>query len=163
MQKERWRSRACKCCGNLAADQPRLAHSRNDHAAFATVEQLDGLLEAGVKPLDQAGNGFGLDSQDALGGFKAHDLSHARTNFEISISRFTSGLNCSRGKAFEPSDKAFDGSSCTSTKIPSTPAATLARARGSINSGWPPPHFSSAAGECTQCGAADTTREPQFS
>ena len=40
--------------------------------------------------------------------------------------------------AFGPSESAFAGSSCTSTKMPEIPTATAAEARGSMNCGWPP-------------------------
>ena len=143
--------------GDFAADETGFAHAGDDHAAFAAVEQLDGLLEAGVEALDEAGDGFGLDAQDALGGLETHAFSqraHELGNFQQALQQ---RLELIEGSAFEPSESAFGGLSCTSTKIPSAPAATLARASGSMNSGWPPLDFPSAPGNCTECVASKTT------
>src|SRR5512146_893761 len=72
----------------------------------------------------------------------------------------TAKISCSRlrrrvsSSALAPSDFACLGLSCTSRKIPSTPAATAARASRGINSGWPPLTAPSpllaAEGSCTE-------------
>jgi hypothetical protein len=66
------------------------------------------------------------------------DFSHFRTKEDNSFNRTNNPANWVNGKAFAPSESAAAGLSCVSKKMPSTPAATLARASGSMNSGWPP-------------------------
>src|SRR5918993_3408883 len=54
MEKVGRRTSARQRRGNLAADNPGLAHSGHDHAAAALEEQLHGPLEVAVDPVHQA-------------------------------------------------------------------------------------------------------------
>ena len=85
VQKKRRRAGAGESGGDFSADQAGLAEAGDDDASLARIEKLDGLLEALVETIDQAGDGFGFDSQDALGGGEAV----ARFDAE-----FASALDC---------------------------------------------------------------------
>ena len=97
---------------------------------------------------------------------------YAPNPFQSGSSRFpftSPSMACSRRqksasrlsrRALAPSDSAFSGASCTSTNTPSTPAATAARASGSINSGWPLDALPAPPGSWTLCVASNTTGQP---
>ncbi len=61
-------------------------------------------------------------------------------------------------RALGPSDSAFSGSSCTSTKMPETPTATAAEASGSMNCGWPPDLPPARAGQLDAVGGVENHR-----
>ena len=69
----------------------------------------------------------------------------------------SSGLRSLRSRALAPSDLALCGSSWTSTKRPSMPAATAARASSGMYSGWPPLMPFAAEGCWTEWVASKTT------
>src|SRR5579859_6971526 len=138
MQEKGWRAGAGKGGGNFAADEAGLAHAGDDDAAFAGEEQIDGADKGIVEAREDVLNGLGFDAEDTAGRFQAHALLQLRTRVESSLRRERSRGSCARGRALGPSESAAAGLSWVSRKMPSTPAATPARARGSINSGWPP-------------------------
>src|SRR5216684_6916535 len=138
MQKNGRRTRTRKRRGNFSADQSRLAHSDDHDATLACQQKIYSLLETGVEPLKKFGKRLRLDAQNASRGIEAHCTLQPRTRAAICLSFPRSAGNSASGKAFVPSDSALAGFSCTSRKMPSTPAAVPARASGSMNSGWPP-------------------------
>src|SRR5260221_6349684 len=138
VKKASWRASAGKGGGDFAANQAGLAHAGDDDAAFAGEEEIDGadkgIVEAGEDVLDC----LGFDAENAASGVQTHALLQRRTRVESSLRRARSWGSCARGRALGPSERAAAGLSCVSRKMPSTPVATPARARGSVNSGWPP-------------------------
>ena len=160
VQEKRRRAGAGESGGDFAADQAGLAEAGDDDSSFASVQKFDGFFEAGVEAVDQAGDGFGFDAQDALGGCEAHwgRASHSRASARELAEFFpAAGETCSSGSALAPSESALAGLSWTSRNIPSTPAAVPARASGSMNSGWPPLDFPSPPGNCTEWVTSKTT------
>ena len=67
VQEERGRAGARQRRGDLAADDARLAHAGQQHAAAAGGEQIDGGGERGVQAVDQPEDGVGLDAKDLPG------------------------------------------------------------------------------------------------
>jgi hypothetical protein len=72
MEEERRRAGGSKRRGDLLPDDARLPNAGDDDAPLAGKDQLDGLLEALVEPLQQAFNGLQLRLQDFLGYLKTH-------------------------------------------------------------------------------------------
>jgi hypothetical protein len=58
--------------GNFAADQARFAHARDDDAAFAGEEKIDGAVEGRVEASEEIVEGLGLNVKDATRGVEAH-------------------------------------------------------------------------------------------
>src|SRR5258708_20698596 len=135
MQEEGGSAGARKGGGDLAADEARLAHSSDDDAAFAREEKIDGADERVVEAREDVLDGLGFDAKNAAGRFEAHALLQRRTRVESSLRRARSCGSSTRGSALGPSERAAAGLSWGWRKIPSTPGATPARARGSLNSG----------------------------
>ena len=86
VQKKRRRAGAGKGGGDFAADQAGFAQSGDHDAAFAAIEEFDGALEARIKALDQAGDGFGLDAQDTLAVSGVRSLARLRSLDRIACS-----------------------------------------------------------------------------
>src|SRR5579864_7351584 len=135
MQKKGWCARARKRRSNFARDDPGLSHSGEDHSSLAREKNIHGAIKRRVEPRQNIQNGLSFDFQNAPGGIQAHGKLQRRTTVESSFNRLSRTGSCESGSALGPSDSAAAGFSCVSRKIPSTPAATPARASGSINSG----------------------------
>src|SRR4029077_9493365 len=145
---------------------------------LAPVQKFHRRFELPVEPFDQPRNRFRLDPKHPFRSrqrrlrviarlrrlYRASRATHHASHFLTSPPSATifsiSPRNCPSASAFDPSESAFAGLSCTSRKIPSTPAATPARASGSINSGCPPLDFPSPPGSCTECVTSNTTGQP---
>ena len=54
--------------GNLAADEARFAHPRDDNATFTGEEKIDGTVEGSVEASEEIVEGLGLDVKDATCG-----------------------------------------------------------------------------------------------
>src|SRR5256885_13377751 len=145
MQEKRRRARAGKGGGDLSSDKAGFAHATDNHSAFACKQHVNSFDKAGVQPGKHILNGLCLDLEHTAGCLQTHRLltcagtcegageGQRRTNAANSFSRDSKPASCERGKAFAPSESAADGLSCVSRKMPSTPAATPARAKGSMN------------------------------
>ena len=72
VQEKSWSAGAGEGGGDFSSDQAGFAEACDDYSSFAGVQKFDGFFETGVEAFDQAGDGFGFDAQDALGGFEAH-------------------------------------------------------------------------------------------
>src|SRR6266481_2944077 len=162
MQEEGGRAGAGKSAGDFAAYEARLAHTGDDDAAFAGEEKIDGADEGIVEAREDVLNGLDFDAENAAGRFEAHALLQRRTRVESSLRRARSCGSCARGRALGPSERAAAGLSWVSTKMPSTPVATPARARGSMNSGWPPLAWPWPPGSWTEWVTSKTTGWPSF-
>src|SRR5258705_13376539 len=138
MQEEGGRAGAGKRGGDFAAYEAGLAHAGDDDAGFAGEKKIDRADEGIVEAREDVLDGLGFDAKNAAGRFEADALLQRRTRVESSLRRARSCGSWTSGSALGPSERAAAGLSWVSRKIPSTPAATPARARGSINSGWPP-------------------------
>src|SRR5208337_3921650 len=157
MQKERRRAGARERSGNLAADQPGFSHARHNHASLAGEKHFDRAIERSVESCQYVLNGLGFNAENAARGFQAHALLQRRTREESSFKRARSCASCAKGRALGPSESAAAGLSWVSRKMPSTPAATPARASGSMNSGWPPLAWPCPPGSCTEWVTSKTT------
>src|SRR5207249_11448182 len=101
---------------------------------------------------------LGLNLEYAAGRFQAHDDVLQRRTTVLRLFNFkSSACSSESGKAFGPSERAAAGLSCVSRKTPSTPAATAARASGSMNCGCPPLERPCPPGSCTECVTSKTT------
>jgi hypothetical protein len=72
MQKEGRGAGAGKSGGNFSSDKAGLAHARDDDAAFASKEQVDGAVESGVQASEDVLDGLGFDLKDVARGWEAH-------------------------------------------------------------------------------------------
>src|SRR5262249_1362590 len=115
-----------------------LAHAADHDATLAGEKQIDGCFERGVQSRKHVQDRLRFNLEDAARGGKRHAAPQRRTICESSLSRASRAGSSARGRALAPSERAAEGLSCVSRKIPSTPVATPARASGSMNSGWPP-------------------------
>ena len=104
------------------------AHSATRQDASSIRERIYALPGIGYGVLLYTGT---ADSEGTLGGLiqvgrRIHE--HIRSALELGGAlRFSSrGSSLASGKLFGPSESAASGLSCTSMKIPSTPAATAA-------------------------------------
>src|SRR5215469_11439566 len=158
MQEKRGRARAGERRRDFSADQPGLAHPADHHAPFAREQHVYRFFEAGVEACEHVLNRLGFDFEHATGRFQAHDDAPQRRTTVLRPFNFkSSACSSESGKAFGPSERAADGLSWVSRKIPSTPAATAARASGSINCGCPPLERPCPPGSCTECVTSKTT------
>jgi hypothetical protein len=57
-----------KGCGNLAANEARFAHPRDDNAAFTGKEEIDGTVEGSVEASEEIVEGLGLNVKDTTCG-----------------------------------------------------------------------------------------------
>src|SRR5579871_2174176 len=133
MKEEGGRAGTGECRGDLAGDESGFAHASENDTAFAGKKEIDGFFERGVEAREDVLDGLGFDFEDTAGGVEAHCEFHFRTRVESSLRRARSCGSCERGSALGPSERASAGLSWVSRKIPSTPAATAARASGSMN------------------------------
>src|SRR6266581_6820444 len=157
VQKKGWSAGAGKGGGNFSADETRLSHAGDDDAPFADEQDVHGFVEAGVQPREHVLNGLRFDLEHTPRGIKAHFALHRRTTV-LSPFNFVSKLRSSdSGRALGPSESALAGLSWVSRKMPSTPAATPARASGSMNCGCPPLDWPCPPGSCTECVTSKTT------
>src|SRR6266436_10024723 len=162
MQKKRGRPGAGKRRRNLAPDQPGLSHARDRHTALAREEHVHSLGEAAVQSSFHLLQRASLNFEHPPRRLQTHCALQRRTMPANSFSRASSPANCGSGNAFGPSESAAAGLSCVSKKIPSTPAATPARASGSMNSGWPPLAWPCPPGSCTAWVISKTTGYPSL-
>src|ERR1700730_9699382 len=160
MQEKRRRAGTGKRCRDFSSDQPGLTHSAYNHAALASEEQVHGAFEAGIEPRQHVLYRLCLDLKHPARGTEAHGALQRRTSEESSLSRASKPASCESGRAFAPSERATAGLSCVSRKMPSMPAATAARANGSMNSGCPPLAWPWPPGSCTECVPSKTTGKP---
>src|SRR5262249_9047077 len=141
MKKPRRGAGAGERGGDLPADQAGLTHARDDHAALALEEELDGLLEVAVDPVDETKDRCRFDAENLAGEFQAGQrvgqTAAARAMACMRASRVSSGSSNDSRSAFCASLFACSGRSWTSMNIPSTPAATPAEASGSMNCACP--------------------------
>src|SRR6266853_889959 len=150
-------SRAGKCCRDFPADEAGFSHASHNDASFAGKQDVYGFFEIAVQTREHILNGLRFNSEHAPCRVQAHFSLQRRTT-ELSPFNFVSKLRrCDNGRAFGPSESALAGLSCVSRKIPSTPAATPARASGSMNCGWPPLAWPCPPGSCTECVTSKTT------
>src|SRR5262249_10024902 len=156
MQEKGWRASARKSRGDFFADDSGFAHSRNYDAAFASEEKIHGVVKSCIETREDVLNCLRFDAENAASSVLAHALLQPRISSESCFILESRAGSCARGSAFAPSERAAAGLSCVSRKRPSTPAATAARARGSINSGWPPLAWPCPPGSCTECVASKT-------
>src|SRR5258708_7278767 len=138
MQEEGGRAGAGKSGGDFAAYEAGLAHAGDDDAAFAGEKKIDRADEGIGEAREDVLDGLGFDAKNAAGRFEAHAVLHHGPGGGSSLWGARSCGSWTRGSALGRSERAAAGLSWVSRKIPSTPAATPARASGSINSGWPP-------------------------
>src|SRR6266478_2150775 len=157
MQKKGRRAGARKRGGNFSRDQAGLAHAGDDDTAFAGEENINGFHKGGVEPREDVLDGLRFDFEHTARGVQAHCTLQRRTTVESSFKRLRRAGSCASGSALGPSESAAAGLSCVSRKMPSTPAATPARASGSMNSGWPPLAWPCPPGSCTECVTSKTT------
>src|SRR5215470_19005342 len=135
MQKKRWSPSARERRGDFSRDQAGLAHSAGDDTPFAREQNLNRSFKAGIEPCENILNRLRLNLQHAPRRLQAHEALQRRTTELRLFNLRSSAPRCASGKAFGPSERAAAGLSCVSRKIPSTPAATAARANGSMNCG----------------------------
>ena len=142
MQEERRRAGARQRRGDLPADDARLAHAGQDDAAAAAAAAA---RRRGRSARRAAATSARIAAASVSSTLRASaQISHAvssgaaagasarLTIASIAIRRRSSGSSRSRRSAFCASLLARAGSSCTSRKTPSTPAATPADASGSM-------------------------------
>src|SRR5207302_10968127 len=63
MQKKRRRARAGKCGGDFFANDTGLAHTGDDHAAFACEKEIDSAVEGRVQARENVLNGLCFDAE----------------------------------------------------------------------------------------------------
>src|SRR5213080_2207199 len=151
--------------GDLPAHDAGLADAADDHPPAAGEQQLDGAREAPVEAVAQRRQGAPLDVEHAprareprFGGHRRRALPRSARSMATSSPR-SAGRSAS-GTLVAPSESARLGSSCTSMKTASAPAATAARASGATNLRSPPDAVPSPPGCCTLCVASNTTGQP---
>src|SRR5262249_18093037 len=151
--------------GDLAADEPRLAHAGHDHAPATRAQHRDRMLETHVELGDKAEDRVGFDAQDALGQttqvgrtIGAHGLTAAPMAPSCSRSRGRSSMRSMFGpsESGRPSGNVRSGSSCISMKSASTPKATAARASAGTYWRSPPERSPAPPGSCTEWVASNT-------
>ena len=130
---------------DLPADDARLAHAGEDHAAAAVAHQRDGGREALVEAIGErpARRPPRSAAPCGPGPGQPSDLTIRST----ATSWRSSGSSRPSGRALAASLLARGGSSWTSMKTPSTPAATPARASGAMYCGEADGHAVAGAGQ----------------
>src|SRR5205814_1057789 len=151
--------------GDLPAHDAGLADAADDHPPAAGEQQLDGAREAPVEAVGERAQGPPLDVEHApcareprLGGHRPRALPRSARSMATSSPK-SAGRSAS-GTLVAPSERARLGSSCTSMKTASAPAATAARASGATNRRSPPEAVPSPPGCCTLFVASNTTGQP---
>src|SRR5206468_2796004 len=107
--------------GYLGADEPRLAHPRDNDSALAGVQSVDRPIERFVEARDQIQDGVRLELENLAGDVAGHQRPLTRASIETTARR--SGSTASRRSAFGPSLRAAEGSSWTSQNSASMPTA----------------------------------------
>ncbi len=183
MQEEGGRSGAGERGGDLAADDPRLAHARQDDPA-AAVEQAGGspartgrrcgrrareIGRALPSRRHLAGRGSTASCLDRLRARRRAGVADRRGSLRRSAfdrarqrwSRAAAAEQRSRRQGVGASLFAGAASSCTSRKTPSTPAATPAAASGSMYCDRPEDMPSPPPGSCRLCVTSKMTGDAQ--
>ncbi len=157
VQEEGGRAGARERRGDLAADDARLAHAGDDDAAAAVADQRDGAREALVEPIDERPDGGRLGLQHLAG---ERQISHRTSRSGRTRDQLARAAPRARssGRALAASLLARRGSSWTSMKMPSTPAATPARASGAMYSRQAGGHAVAGAGQLQAVGHVEDDR-----
>src|SRR5436309_2470238 len=155
MEKVRRSPGACQGGGYFGAYEAGLSHPADHDSSSASHEGINGGLEGRSDSWDQVSDSLRFRPENLATDFAGHELlPMASAMRPTSASR---ARNLERGRAFGPSERAFSGSSWTSTKRPSAPAAIPALARVSINSLSPPEYVPPMPGRWTEWVASKIT------
>src|SRR5262249_52401882 len=151
---------ASKRRGEFAADQAGFSHARHHYFAGTASEQFYGSQKIVIEPLDDRNNPVRFDPQNVSGALENPSAIHPLNSFTVAssrlttLSRFSKSLN---GRELGPSLKARSGSSWTSMKSASIPAATPARAKAGMYFRSPPEAAPRPPGNCRLWVASNTT------
>ena len=83
VQEKRRRAGAGQGGGNLAADMPRFAHARDDHAAADADEAAASGSECGIQPFHQCGHGRSFGGEGGTAGGQNAGIVEGRSHGSI--------------------------------------------------------------------------------
>src|SRR5207247_10015065 len=156
---------------DLPADEPGLAHARDDDPSPAAAEKVHRSDEAVVETATQGGDGRGLQAQDTVRHgeqplARGHLEAPPRAEATARISSRSRGRSSRRSmfgpsESGRPSGRVRSGSSWISMKSASTPNATAARASAGTYCRSPPERSPAPPGSWTECVASKITGQPK--